>query len=848
MYANSSQTNSEFFANPKLLRYLQEAVLPELIARARAQSKELRIWLVGCSTGEAAYALAILLAEAIGNRPAGFNLRIFATDVDEEALAIARRGRYPAAALTGLTDELIGRYFIHDDGSYQIKKALRMQIVFGQHDLHKHAPFPRIDLLLCRHVPACHTAEAQDYVLRKFAYALRDGGYLLLDQWWTTATRAELFELHSAEHHIYRRRHHAGPSPMAGEGPGAIWRTAQTELPAMPTLAALSRHGPAEPGMPGRQQEPPEKRNLLSMSWQHLPMGVVVIDRRYHIQMINNAARRFLAIYGPAIGEDLIHATQAIPYISLRAAIDSAFHSGTPVSIDELVFEDQAAGQSGYLRITCHPQRAGEQGPVDTMVVVIHDITDFVWARQQLEQQLQIANAELQKARREVEQARGSQIVQQLMEAIQQLQETNRRLTDANEELRMTQEQLMLSAERAEAAGAEIEALNEELQAANEELQATNEELRAMNSDLEARSSELQELAQAHAQERARLAAILASMGDGVIVVNKAGQAVLTNAAYEQMFGSASAGSVFQDQSGRILAPEETPLQRAARGESFRMEFSLLAPDGTRRWFEAHGQPIADSQGDQQGGVVVIRDFTDRSIRRLQEEFVTLASHELRTPLTPIQGSLQMLLKQLKDVPENAGPRHYAEVALTQVRRLVRLVNDLFDMTRLQSGQYHFERERLRLDHLVARTVEVAQMMAAGQKIYLDSAATDLYVQGDAGRLEQALLNLLTNAITYAPNTERIDVRLRCVGDEVEIQVQDYGPGIAEADLPYIFSRFYRAKSREYTSRTGLGLGLYITREIVIAHGGRIEVTSAQGQGTTFTIRLPLMAEAGDKA
>ena len=121
-----------------------------------------------------------------------------------------------------------------------------------------------------------------------------------------------------------------------------------------------------------------------------------------------------------------------------------------------------------------------------------------------------------------------------------------------------------------------------------------------------------------------------------------------------------------------------------------------------------------------------------------------------------------------------------------------------------------------------------------------------LRVNGDAGRLEQVLLNLLTNAITYAPGTERIDVRLRRAGGEAEIQVEDYGQGIAAADLPNVFARFYQAPGSAQQSRRGLGLGLFITHELVVAHGGTIAVASTEGQGSTFTIRLPLLAEGGE--
>jgi two-component system, chemotaxis family, CheB/CheR fusion protein len=116
-------------------------------------------------------------------------------------------------------------------------------------------------------------------------------------------------------------------------------------------------------------------------------------------------------------------------------------------------------------------------------------------------------------------------------------------------------------------------------------------------------------------------------------------------------------------------------------------------------------------------------------------------------------------------------------------------------------------------------------------------------VNGDAGRLEQVLLNLLTNAIDHAPGGEQIDVRLRRVSDRAEIKVQDYGPGIPEAEVPNLFSRFYQVARSDTPAQGGLGLGLFIVHELVLAHGGTVAVNSVEGQGSTFTVRLPLIEE-----
>jgi two-component system CheB/CheR fusion protein len=269
------------------------------------------------------------------------------------------------------------------------------------------------------------------------------------------------------------------------------------------------------------------------------------------------------------------------------------------------------------------------------------------------------------------------------------------------------------------------------------------------------------------------------------------------------------------------------------------MTFTLPGADGARRWFEATGQPI-QSAGVDQGSVVVIRDITDRSLRRMQEEFLALISHELRTPLTPIHGYLTLLSQLPQTESADGRARRYLARVQEQMQRLQRLVDDLLEVERLQAGKLQLEREAVDLVPLVQGLVEALQATTEGPRVELAIAEAPLVVSGDATRLSQVVLNLLTNAARHAPDSPRIELRLRREAGEATLEVQDYGPGIPAATLPHLFDRFYQGAGR--TARDGLGVGLYITRELVRAHGGAIEVRSSEGAGATFTVRLPLLA------
>lgn len=846
---------TDFFRDPDLYAYLRQQVLPDLISHARRNDNELRIWSAGCATGEEAYSLAILVAEALGSELDQFNVRIFATDVDAEAVDFARRGVYPASALTGLSEELISRYFSQDDGQYLIRKRVRILTVFGQHDLGQRAPFPRIDMVLCRNVLIYFTPELQQRTLKVFAYSLRDGGYLVLGKAESAGSLGEYFATQDKIHKVYQRHGERILMPPARSG---------VPLPVPARRLGLQRVPSGLLSQGSIEQDVHRKHTLNESFLLKLPVGIIMVDRRYDIQTINSAARRLLTIHGAAVGEDLIHLAESLPAARLRAAIDTAFRNGSPTTLDEVAVEELTTEAPRYLQITCHPQRTdGDQGPISTVIIVVQDITEMVQERREAEQQIQVVNAELQRARNaaQADAAHREHLIERLVETNRQFLEANQELTATNEELRSANEEFLLSAEEAQAATEEVETLNEELQATNEELETLNEELQATveelnttNDDLHARGVELQELARITERERAQLSAILVSMADAVLVVDTHGAPILTNAAFDRMFDGDLSHFRPRDENGRLLSPDQTPQHRAASGESFSMEFITTDDDGMRRWFEANGQPVHDVDGRYQWGVVVIRDITERSLHHLQDEFLTMASHELRQPLTPLFTYAQMLRKALESLPDADKARHFADVSLAEIGRLSRLVNDLFDVARLQLGKFSVRLERVQLNEVLTRAVELAQVLSPDRRIILRTVNTPLIVNGDADRLEQVLLNLLTNAVTHSSgaedNAEDINVHVRRAGDQVEIEVQDHGIGVPLAELPNLFSRFYQyqasdghSKDSKDTYPHGLGLGLYIAREIIIAHGGTLDVSSTPGQGTTFTVRLPLLAE-----
>jgi signal transduction histidine kinase len=237
----------------------------------------------------------------------------------------------------------------------------------------------------------------------------------------------------------------------------------------------------------------------------------------------------------------------------------------------------------------------------------------------------------------------------------------------------------------------------------------------------------------------------------------------------------------------------------------------------------------------------VVRDISDRGLLQLQDEFLAMASHELRTPLTALFGYLQLHRRHLESGQSGESVHRSITRALEQVEHLRVLVDDLLDVERLRTGRLSLRRVPTDLTPLVARVVAFAESLTHGKTLRVTLPSEPLTVDGDAVRLEQVLLNLITNAVEHAPDSSAVDVTLRADGGEAELAVRDYGPGIPAAEVGQIFTRYRQAAQGRRTGSRGLGLGLYITHEIVEEHGGTIGVESTEGQGARFAVRLPLL-------
>jgi signal transduction histidine kinase len=284
-------------------------------------------------------------------------------------------------------------------------------------------------------------------------------------------------------------------------------------------------------------------------------------------------------------------------------------------------------------------------------------------------------------------------------------------------------------------------------------------------------------------------------------------------------------------------------------------EYTILLPDGSKKILRGVGKIIMEENGTASKMVGTVQDVTEqlRQVKelkaaqesdKLKSDFIKMASHELKTPVTSIKGFVQLLSTMINEADEKDLPPLMIKSSLVsierQVNRLTRLMSELLDLSRLESGLFELNREVHSLNELMIDIVQDVLYTGPKQHINLYHEF-ECKISCDKDRLSQAVMNLLMNAIKYSPDADKVDVTIfKHSENVVGISIQDYGIGIDKKDHEKIFERFYRVQGKTELTYQGFGIGLYIAREIIQMHEGNIEVKSEKGKGSTFTFMIPL--------
>ncbi|HEX3689324.1 MAG TPA: CheR family methyltransferase [Solirubrobacteraceae bacterium] len=421
---------TSFFRDPETWEHLATEVVPELV-QAQAADSPLRIWCAGCASGEEAYTVAMVFARVLGDAAFRDRVKIYATDVDEEALDQARHGAYQPRQLENVPRDALERFFERTDQRYVFRKDLRRSVIFGRNDLIQDAPISRINLLVSRNTLMYFTAETQSQILRRFHFALGDDGVLLLGKSEMLITHADLFTPVHLKRRVFRKV-------------------------IKPTLRDRVRVLAADPGN-GASQSIAD--NLREAAFDIVAAPHAVLDANRVLVMANGAARTLFGIRANDLGRPVQDLELSYRPIELRSHLDQ-------VALEQRAIAIQGVRSTGDrervfdVRVAPLPGDDGLLG----WSLVYDDVTNVT-----------ALQAAVTDSKRGLEQA-----YEELQSTVEELETTNEELQSTNEELETTNE--------------ELQSTNEELETMNEELQSTNEELETMNDELRHRTLELNQM------------------------------------------------------------------------------------------------------------------------------------------------------------------------------------------------------------------------------------------------------------------------------------------------------------------------------------------------------------------
>ena len=459
-----------FFRDPDTWTYLQQDVLPDLLTDTDG---EIRVWSAGCSSGEEAYSLAMAFSEALGIQECIARVKIYGTDVDEDALQEARAGTYPAKALESLTPELRDRYFEPAGTRYVFRPDLRRRVIFGRHDLTRDAPISRLDLLVCRNTLMYFNVEAQRQIVDRLHFALREGGYLFLGKAEMLLSDSGRFDVASMRRRIFKRR----------GGRGAVSTSAPIKL----DIRAGSE-----------MRDASRRRMLRDLALEATPNAQIVLDETETVVLISSQARAQFGLTSQDVGR---------PFRDLEV-------SYRPTELRSLV--EQARTERRTVRLAAVERRRGDD-EVQYFEVLIQPL----WSNNSMWMGSSITFVETTFVTR---------LQQDLKRHREDLETAYEELQSTNEELETTNEELQSSIEELETTNEELQSTNEELETTNEELQSGNEELETMNEEMRIRTSELEEA-------RTFLEAVLGSVAAGVVVLDGQARVRSWNQGAQELWG-----------------------------------------------------------------------------------------------------------------------------------------------------------------------------------------------------------------------------------------------------------------------------------------------------------------------
>jgi two-component system, chemotaxis family, CheB/CheR fusion protein len=793
---------TEFFRDPDVFDELERSIVPQLF-HGKGSDGAVRVWSVGCSTGEEAYSLALLLHEHAATLASPPTIQLFASDLHQESLRRAREGRYPETISAHVSEERLQRFFDYDHGTYVIKPQVRESIVFAPHNAIVDAPFSQLDLVVCRNLLIYLERPVQRELVNVFHYALGRSGFLLLGPS-ESIDDAEIFVQANKSCGIYRKRN--GP---------------QRRLP-MP-------HFPlATTGRAREREAPPPKRGFAQLHHEILERhgpGTLLLDPSLNVVHLSERAGKFLRHPGGPLTGDVFRIVRNELRLDLRAAMHEASKSGSPTSSPPVEVD---VGDAAPLLVVIEVSPTKDPRHEGFSLVTFHEVdaATLELGRHVDEEGEGVSLARLE-AELERERQRLRTVLEEQAESEEGLRVSNEELMSVNEELRVTME---------------------ELETSREELQSVNEELLSLNAENRHKVEELTRLSN-------DLTMLMTSADIAMLFLDREFRIVRFTPRLSELFNvrHSDRGRPLSDLTHRfgdlaILGDAERVMERL---EGVTRE--LQREDG--RWFLTRMLPYRSHDDRVEGVVVTFVDISEQKEveARLQEAYVQLervmgdlrgVNEELAAFNYSVSHDLRGPLREILHAARVAADRAEGDDALLErmdrIRGRAVDIRDIIDglMALSSAGREQLEWERVDLGGIAEGVVRTLRERDPERSVDV-TIGGDLIAIGDRRLLKTLMVNLIENAWKYTSTRShgRIEVGRQPSERSSTFSVRDNGVGFDMSLTDRLFIPFSRLHDR--ATFPGAGIGLALARRIVRRHGGTISATSGPDEGTTFVFTLP---------
>jgi two-component system CheB/CheR fusion protein len=800
-----------FFRDDTIFEKLTGEVFPDMVQQAVNNS--LRIWAAGCSTGEEAYSIAMLLHEFLSeNNIRDMRVQIFASDISEKSISKARSGIYSTQDVQNVSDARLSHFFTKRDGQYHINKSVRDMCVFALHNFIKDPPFAKIDFISCRNVLIYLDPYLQNKVLGAFHYALKEKGFLFLGKSETASNMPNLFEPVGKHEKVYVRKFAAGRYIPEAFKPAQVSTRSKAELPEMKSIPET------------------DFRKIASdiLFSRYTPASVVVNEHQEIVHFHGDTSPFLLQSPGKPNFNLLKMAREGISF-ELRNALLKMKEFPETIRKDNIIVKNQPYLASfEIVPLNSHDNH---------LMVLFH--------KKPLPQVDEDSGLNKKTA--------DQQRVKELENELAQMRDDIKRVTEeqqiAFEELQTTNEELLSSSE-------ELQALNEELETSTEELQSNNEELLCVNDELLDRQEQLISL-------RSYAESIVKTIREPLIIIDKEFNIKSCNPAYYKYFRTSEREteglSFFEIGNCQWNIPQFKELLHKVLSdqsgiEDFKVE--AVCPGIGKKVMMVNARRIMDAKPSEMI-LLAIEDLTDlmttndeltKKNKKLEEfndqlqTFSSAASHDLQEPLHKIH----MFCSRILDSGDNLSEANLQNLmrVMISIENMQQLITDLIGYTRITLPETDYKTTNLNV--LVKKVVsEMHDAISEKKASVTIEALPELTVL--PYQIRQLFSNLISNAVKYAKEDTSPEIKIwesqpskeeiKTLGGNPEIpyfkvNVSDNGIGFNEEEAKRIFEPFYRLHSKD--KYKGSGLGLTLVKKIMTNHLGFATVTSQPEAGTTF--------------